>query len=367
MKTGLALAGGGSRGSYQIGVWKALRTLKISPDVITGTSVGALNGALMVQDSYDTAVELWETLNTTAVFDFPREPNFLEYAKAFFKSGGVCRQGLENLIKTHLSEEKIRASRIPLGMVLAKKDDLSAHQVFTEDVPSGMLGDYLMATTACFPIAKCHTIAGVEYMDGGYCDNLPVCLARSKGADRVIAVSLDPYNPKKFPFAKDTSVISISPKWNLGNWLVFRKENTGRNIRLGYLDTLKAFGIYEGDVFTFQKDTFGELLRKRQIALSRWYRFLKANALLPTGSAMEMLKESAEITGKLLKLSPFCVYTADSFLKAIKRKQCCPKSEKAPSPFVLAKLFLEQPCRVLEFQTKYPKETAAGIFLSVFQ
>ena len=50
MKRALVLSGGGGRGSYQIGVWKALRDLGIKFDIITGTSVGALNGALMVQD-----------------------------------------------------------------------------------------------------------------------------------------------------------------------------------------------------------------------------------------------------------------------------------------------------------------------------
>ena len=87
MKTGLVLGGGGSRGSYQIGVWKALREAGIVPDIITGTSVGALNGALMVQNSYEKAVALWETLTTTSVFDFPKEPNFLDYTKTFLKQG----------------------------------------------------------------------------------------------------------------------------------------------------------------------------------------------------------------------------------------------------------------------------------------
>ena len=45
----IVLSGGGSKGSYQIGAWKALRKLKINYDIVTGTSVGALNGALMVQ------------------------------------------------------------------------------------------------------------------------------------------------------------------------------------------------------------------------------------------------------------------------------------------------------------------------------
>ena len=44
MKRAIVLSGGGSKGSYQIGVWKALRKLKIDYQIVTGTSVGALNG-----------------------------------------------------------------------------------------------------------------------------------------------------------------------------------------------------------------------------------------------------------------------------------------------------------------------------------
>ena len=55
----VVLSGGGSKGSYQIGVWKALRKLKIKYDIVTGTSVGALNGALMVQNKFHKACKLW--------------------------------------------------------------------------------------------------------------------------------------------------------------------------------------------------------------------------------------------------------------------------------------------------------------------
>ena len=44
----VVLSGGGAKGAYQIGVWRALRKLNIKYDIITGTSVGALNGAMMV-------------------------------------------------------------------------------------------------------------------------------------------------------------------------------------------------------------------------------------------------------------------------------------------------------------------------------
>ena len=48
-KLAIVLAGGGSRGAYQIGVWKALREMGIEYHIVTGASVGALNGAMMVQ------------------------------------------------------------------------------------------------------------------------------------------------------------------------------------------------------------------------------------------------------------------------------------------------------------------------------
>ncbi len=332
MKTALVLGGGGSRGSYQLGVWKALRELNIRPDIITGTSVGALNGALMVQGTFEKAVKLWETLDTTSIFDFPKEPDFFAYTKAFLKQGGICRNGLETLMKNHLLEDVIRTSPITFGMMLTRKEDLEPCPVFTEDIPKGALNDYLMATTACFPAAKCHTVSGVEYMDGGYCDNLPVELAKAKGAHKIIAVSLDTPIAKEQVLAEENLTL-IYPRWNLGNWLVFHKENTKRNIRLGYLDALKSFGVYGGDAFTFRKNTFWELSRQKQLSYFRWKRLLQSERLFPEGySAEELLKKSAETVGKLLRISPYRVYTAESLLKAIRRKLSCPKIMINQSP-----------------------------------
>ena len=55
----LVLAGGGARGSYQVGVWRALMELDWHPQIITGTSVGSLNGAMFVLDQYETARDMW--------------------------------------------------------------------------------------------------------------------------------------------------------------------------------------------------------------------------------------------------------------------------------------------------------------------
>lgn len=59
----IVLGGGGTKGSYEIGVWKALLELGISYDIVTGTSIGAINGALMVMGDYKRAVSLWQKLD----------------------------------------------------------------------------------------------------------------------------------------------------------------------------------------------------------------------------------------------------------------------------------------------------------------
>lgn len=69
----LVLAGGGARGSYQVGVWRALMELDWNPQIITGTSVGGLNGAMFVLDLYETARDMWLTIRSRDVMELPEE------------------------------------------------------------------------------------------------------------------------------------------------------------------------------------------------------------------------------------------------------------------------------------------------------
>ena len=90
----IVLSGGGSKGSYQIGVWKALRKLHIKYDIVTGTSVGALNGALMVQNKFHKAIKLWSKINMELLFgdeatNSTKIKDVLNmYRINFFKNGG---------------------------------------------------------------------------------------------------------------------------------------------------------------------------------------------------------------------------------------------------------------------------------------
>ncbi len=67
MKSALVLGGGGSKGAYEIGVWKALRELDIHFDIVTGTSIGALIGAMVVQDDFAKAYDLWDHMDASQV------------------------------------------------------------------------------------------------------------------------------------------------------------------------------------------------------------------------------------------------------------------------------------------------------------
>jgi len=57
---GLVLSGGGTKGAYQVGIWKALQELQINLKAIAGTSIGALNGALFLQNDFNTVVKMYE-------------------------------------------------------------------------------------------------------------------------------------------------------------------------------------------------------------------------------------------------------------------------------------------------------------------
>ena len=63
MLKAIVLSGGGPKGSYELGVWKALRKLKYDYDIVTGTSIGSVNGFLMVQKDYKKACKLWKELD----------------------------------------------------------------------------------------------------------------------------------------------------------------------------------------------------------------------------------------------------------------------------------------------------------------
>lgn len=82
---GLVLGGGGAHGAYQIGVWQTLKEHQIHFEVITGTSVGALNGVLILQDDLSQALSLWQSLATNQVLQLPETALSEDLRKRFIQ------------------------------------------------------------------------------------------------------------------------------------------------------------------------------------------------------------------------------------------------------------------------------------------
>ncbi len=352
-KTAVVLAGGGSRGAYQIGVWKALREMGMEYQLVTGTSVGALNGALMVQKDYDTALQVWENLSfQDVVGDMLADKQVLNdrqlteiFAKEAFEKGGADISALQNFIDSLIDEQKFRQSSVDFALVTVEYPLLKPLELQKKDIPQGMLGEYLLASAACFPAFQAKEISGQKYIDGGYHDNMPINLALEMGADEIIAVDLESIGVSRKIKKGAYRITLIRCPWSLGSFLKFEGELAQRNIRLGYLDALKAFGELDGQLYAFQKDsahfytaalraqiehileqakqqepkivgTLSRVLMRRMLREFRKRSQYTANRSFTLSRQMIM---AAEYLGEIFSISPEQTYEFGSFLSLIQK------------------------------------------------
>lgn len=262
-KTALVLGGGGSRGAYEIGVWQALEALGIKTDMVYGTSVGAINAAMVAQGDLDLITELWKELETDTVFDMAPDSKPADYFKEIVIKQGAGTGPLRNLLKKYIDEEKVRNSELDFGITTVSFPDMEGHYLRLKDIPEGKLIDFIMASASAFPALQAYEIDGKSYIDGGYTDSVPVGMAVEDGAYHVIAVDLNGIGPvKKENLEKVPDLVYIRSNEDLGFQLLFHKENTLRIMKLGYLDCLKAYGVLEGRTLSFAKGSFDKTTMK---------------------------------------------------------------------------------------------------------
>ena len=202
----LVLAGGGAKGSYQIGVWHALQELHWVPAIITGASVGTLNGCMFACGRVRELEDLWLSLELHDVLEVPttRDPELLN---AFFldviRSGGLNIEPLAERIDAVLDEEAVRRSPIRFGLVMTELSTMRSIQCPLENIPQGRLKEYMLASSACFPALRPREIDGVKYIDGGWRDNMPLHLAASMGATELLGVDVDGMGPDELEEASE--------------------------------------------------------------------------------------------------------------------------------------------------------------------
>lgn len=329
MKRAVVLSGGGAKGAYQIGVWKALRKLKINYSIVTGTSVGALNGAFMVQNNYWKAVHMWYYMNFSRVFEHMdgdyhtlegKKKILLTYAKGII-NGGMNIQRLEQTLEKYLNPKKFYRSPIDFGLVTVNLTDLKALSLKKEEIKPEELKDYLIASASCFPAFPAKIIHGKKYIDGGYYDNLPIQLAIDLGAEEVIAVDLKAIGRKQKVKDHHVPITYITPQTDIGSFLIFDKTLARRAIRLGYYDTLKIFQKLEGTAYTFRlgevekitehyvKPLLQTLEKQYQEEIMYKYPTLEAFAL-----------EMIDFLGHSFHIPEDHIYTARKFHRLLMRK-----------------------------------------------
>ena len=252
----LVLAGGGARGSYQVGVWRALTELGWNPQIITGTSVGSLNGAMFALDLYETARDMWTSIRSQDVMELPEETRNLtelhQFLRDVVRAGGMDVTPLEEIVERVLDEDALRASPIRFGLVTVEKRGLKPRELPLEEIPKGKVKDYLLASAACFPALRAKQIDGVQFLDGGYRDNMPTALAQKMGAEELVCVDLEGVGIT-LPNRTGLPTTMVRSYWELGDILHFDPDTARRNIELGYYDTLRAFGRLRGCAYAVAK------------------------------------------------------------------------------------------------------------------
>lgn len=175
-KIGLALSGGGAKGFAHLGVFKLLEECNLMPDIISGTSAGAIAGSLFA-DGY----------SSEEIKELFKGKDFSEFARIQIpKSGLFDNQRLRNFLKKHLRTKNIEDLKIPLVIVATDIDQGISHEF-----RSGPIVDAVSASSSVPIIFSPVEINGIHYVDGGLFRNFPVSNIREE-CDKVVGVNVTP-------------------------------------------------------------------------------------------------------------------------------------------------------------------------------
>ena len=352
-KYGLVLSSDGSKSSFEIGAWKALRELDVMLSAVSGSFVGALNAALIAQGDFERAVRFWRNVSSKNLFDVSRfiaqkyteewskadtkvfKKSFLKYIQGKSAELDPLREVLENFI----DERAVRSSETRLGFVSVSLSTLEAEVLPIEKIPRGKLTQYLLAA-ACFPqISQVNRVADPQF-SARYSPYRIIT-----GYNTTAILSTDDVAVVPPDVDADVTLIHSSEAFELD--FCESAETMRRNIKLGYVDTLRLFQESIGKTYFICKSAKEERFAQFQRGISRplsghlndlLKMLLRINA--PEKEAIEarltqMLRAAGaptqnlhldmlEHTAKILQVPKDEKYTLDKFILAIcsRMNQC---------------------------------------------
>lgn len=275
---GLVLCGGGGRGAYQIGVWKALRERGFDRNItaVSGTSVGALNAALFACGDLSLAENIWTSLRQSDIAD-PVETagrvlsRFLDYLgsedrtieipspEEAARAGLFSSGGLISLIERNGVNKCVSGCGTPCFACCHNVSDDRPEYFDLSALSPAEITEYLTASTAIPAVFPAKELRGSLYRDGGLSDNTPVKPLYGIGLRKFVICYLgsEAADLSQFP---DAEFLEIFPSEEilLGRQekrilkvgtLDFDGENAARRIELGYAETQKFLGSVGGSFF----------------------------------------------------------------------------------------------------------------------
>ncbi len=229
-KIGIGLSGGGARGIAHVGVLQALLENGIYPEVVSGTSAGAIVGAL-----YAAGYAPGEMLN------FVKDSSIFKIFRVVLPNDGLTRLTyLRDRLEAYIEEDDFAA--------LHKKLYIAITNLITGELEirhSGRLFDVVVASSSIPLVFKPVEIDEGIYVDGGVLDNLPVTPLLDE-ADFIIGVNVMPHLPTKAKSVQN--VFGIATRvFDMSIW-----ANTRPNLR--HIDLLlEPEGVYDYNIFAFNK------------------------------------------------------------------------------------------------------------------
>ena len=294
LKVGLALGGGGARGLAHIGVLKVLEKENIPIDLITGTSMGAIIGAVYALKKDISAIEkITEKYSKVSEFNIDLsfsekerkgKPFFLKKMSDFLKKGYILNlelrrkyindgEGLRKVIEELVSNKTFEDTQIPFAVMAA--DLVKGEKVI---LTQGKLFDALLASASIPGMFPPVMLDKKILVDGGIVDVVPIEAAQSLGANFIIAVCVsqtikkrEEFNNAIEIFFRSESITSaelrklqlsfadvvITPKVGRFHWSDFSKPEQC---------------IREGEIAA--QNAISELKQKLKRTQSKWWRKL---------------------------------------------------------------------------------------------
>ena len=260
MKIGLVLSGGGGKGAYELGVWKALKELELDKyiDVFSGTSIGAFNAVLFAQDDMQSAEALWDEVTMDKLVPISkfelikrgleliiggRHPNFAKkYMMQKLEEGGVPKDGARKIINEYLNIGKVKSRGKICYAACTELPDFTPKYFKINDYEDDLAKEIIVASASLPMIYDCTDVLDGKYIDGGVVDNTPILPVYRENCDVIIVVLLSKEARVDKSIYPNTKILELIPRnlneSTLNGTLNLDMEAKRMRIKEGYNDTI---------------------------------------------------------------------------------------------------------------------------------